>query len=65
MADMGGMALDDMNMHGEDEPPAMVVEPGKSGDLVVTFDEAGQTVIGCHEPGHWDAGMRVDVTIAG
>lgn len=66
MADMGDMGdMGSMNVDGEDEPPTVVVEPGTSGELVVTFDEAGATVIGCHESGHWDAGMRVDVTIAG
>ncbi len=62
MAEMGDMAMD---ADGEDEPPKVAVESGATAELVVTFDEAGETVIGCHEPGHWDAGMRVDVTIAG
>lgn len=56
MADMGGMDMGSMDMDGADEPPSVVVEPATSGDLVVTFDQAGKTVIGCHEPGHWTGG---------
>lgn len=64
MADMGGMDMSGMDMGGADEPPSVVVEPATSGELVVTFDQAGKTVIGCHEPGHWTGGMRMDVTVA-
>ena len=64
MAAMGGMDMTGMDMGGADEPPSVVVDPATSGDLVVTFDQAGKTVIGCHEPGHWTGGMRFDVTVA-
>lgn len=32
----------------------------------MTFDEKdmSSTIIGCHVPGHWEAGMRVDVAVA-
>jgi uncharacterized cupredoxin-like copper-binding protein len=49
--------------HGGDKAPNVQVPPGKSGDLVHTFDEPGSVLIGCHVPGHWQAGMRIDVTV--
>jgi uncharacterized cupredoxin-like copper-binding protein len=47
--------------HGGD---GVTVEPGKTADLTETFEQAGTTFIGCHEPGHWDAGMKLTVTVA-
>ena len=31
--------------------------------LVYTFDKAGTTIVGCHVPGHYAAGMRGTITI--
>jgi uncharacterized cupredoxin-like copper-binding protein len=41
----------------------ITVEPGKSGDLTYRFNEAGTYEIGCHEPGHYAAGMKITVTV--
>ena len=50
--------------HGDaDEPEPLVVAVGETGDLVYTASAAGTLIIGCHQPGHWDAGMRADLTI--
>ncbi len=49
--------------HGGDTD-AITVEPGKSGELTHTFDAAGTTLIGCHQPGHYEAGMQVAVTVS-
>jgi uncharacterized cupredoxin-like copper-binding protein len=38
------------------------VEPGDTVELVHTF-EAVSTRIGCHGPGHWEAGMKMDIDI--
>ena len=51
----GGMA------HGHDN--ALSVEPGKTSSLTMTFAKAGSIVIGCHEPGHYDAGMKATLTV--
>ena len=40
----------------------ITVDPGKTGELTHTFDKAGTTIIGCHQPGHYQAGMKIDVT---
>lgn len=58
--DMGSMA-DGTEMT---ESPILVVEPGETVELNHTFDTAGPTMIGCHEPGHWEAGMKIDIDVA-
>lgn len=42
---------------------AITVEPGRTGELTHTFAETGDLLIGCHQPGHYDAGMKVTVTV--
>jgi uncharacterized cupredoxin-like copper-binding protein len=54
---MGGMAM-------SDSATAIAVDPGKTGELTYTFNTAGQLQIGCHQPGHYAAGMKLDVTVA-
>ncbi|MDP9468779.1 MAG: plastocyanin/azurin family copper-binding protein [Chloroflexota bacterium] len=51
----GGMA--------HDEPNGISVDPGGSKVLEHTFAAAGAVVIGCHEPGHYDAGMVATVSV--
>lgn len=48
--------------HGGDEE-AVVVDPGDTGELTYTFEEPGQIQIGCHQPGHYEAGMVIDVNV--
>ena len=45
------------------EEGALVLQPGESGELKYTFDEAGSFEVGCHQPGHYAAGMKIDVTV--
>ncbi len=54
MADMG---MD----HSDDD--VVTVDPGESGELTYAFDEAGTTQIGCHQPGHYEAGMLIEVNV--
>lgn len=49
MAEMGGMD------HGSTE--GLVLGPGETAELTVTFDEPGEVVFACHQPGHYAAGM--------
>jgi uncharacterized cupredoxin-like copper-binding protein len=39
------------------------VAPFGTGELAVKFDTGDEWVIGCHYPGHYDAGMRTLVTV--
>ena len=58
------MPIGDGDGHGDEGVVAVSVDPGGAQAVTMTFDELGVLVIGCHVPGHWDAGMRVDITIA-
>lgn len=58
---MDGMAHGD---EAEGDESAITVEPGGSGQLTYTFAPGDDVLIGCHQPGHYDAGMRIDVTVA-
>lgn len=54
--------MDDMAGHSMDEG-AITVEPGASGQLSYTFTKPGTYEVGCHQPGHYGAGMKIDVTV--
>ena len=47
-----------------DEPGALEVEPGKTGELVWNFTKAGKVDFVCFEPGHYEAGMKGQVVVA-
>jgi uncharacterized cupredoxin-like copper-binding protein len=51
------------DMHGG-EANAITVDPGKIGELTYAFDRTGAVEIGCHQPGHYAAGMKLAVTVA-
>lgn len=59
MAEMGG----EMEMH--DEPNLLALEPGETKELTWHFTEPGEILIGCHQTGHYDAGMKATVTVEG
>lgn len=66
MAEMGG-THDDMDMgsmpHDQmTELHSVIVEPGESVEVIHTFDDEA-TMIGCHEPGHWEAGMKLTINV--
>jgi uncharacterized cupredoxin-like copper-binding protein len=41
--------------HGE--IAAITLDAATAGEMVMVFDSLGEVLIGCHLPGHWDAGM--------
>lgn len=53
---------DDHNGHDGDAD-AITVEPGATGELTHTFEERGTVEIGCHQPGHYEAGMTIEVAV--
>ena len=66
MAEMGG-SDDAMDMGSTPHEQmtdlhSVIVEPGESIEMTHTFD-AASTMIGCHEPGHWEAGMKLDIDV--
>lgn len=51
----GGMTMD--------EPDAVVLKPGETKELTHTFTTAGASIAGCHETGHYAAGMKATITV--
>jgi len=45
-----------------DEPYMVHVSPGKTGEMIWTFDNPGQVGFACLIPGHYEAGMTGKVT---
>ena len=61
--DMGasttGMEHGDMASSG-----GITVEPGETGELTRTFRAGDDLLIGCHEAGHYAAGMRITLNVS-
>ncbi|MBI3746920.1 MAG: plastocyanin [Chloroflexi bacterium] len=55
MASMGAM--------GMNEPDGIVLKPGETMELTHTFSTAGAFQAGCHESGHYTAGMKATITV--
>ncbi|MFW9266819.1 cupredoxin family protein [Pseudomonas sp. D2-30] len=55
--------------HGEakmrhDDPNSVLVEPGKTAELTWTFSKATRLEFACNVPGHYQAGMRGELTVS-
>ena len=46
-----------------DDPNAISVEPGKTGELVWRFTQAGKFDFACLVPGHFEAGMQGKISV--
>jgi uncharacterized cupredoxin-like copper-binding protein len=46
-----------------DEPYMVHVDPGKTGEIVWTFNRAGEFEFACLIAGHYEAGMRGTITV--
>ena len=55
-------AMTDPNDHGGHEG-GVTVPAGQTGALRHTFDKPGTLEIGCHEPGHYPAGMKLTINV--
>ncbi|MGB7540705.1 MAG: cupredoxin family protein, partial [Burkholderiales bacterium] len=49
--------------HG-DSATTVVLEPGETKTLMWKFDRPGPIELACHVPGHYEAGMKIDVVWA-
>lgn len=56
MAEMDGMSHDD--------PNGVSVAPGATETIEHTFEAAGELLAGCHEPGHYEAGMVATMSVS-
>ena len=57
MADMGDMV--------HDEPNVVTLPGGETTEFTWRFPQSGTVLIGCHQPGHYAAGMKGQITIEG
>ena len=56
MAEMGsGMS--------HDEPNSLTLQPGETMELTWRFGDPGTVIYACHEPGHYQAGMRGEISV--
>ncbi len=54
------------NMAGmHDEPNIVEVQPGETGEVVWHFTDSGTFIYGCHETGHYAAGMKGTIIVTG
>jgi len=58
--DMGGMG----EMSHAPGDRAVTVKPGATAEIVTIFDSAGTFIIGCHQPGHYESGMKASLSVA-
>jgi uncharacterized cupredoxin-like copper-binding protein len=47
-----------------DDPNSTRLEPGKKGEVIWKFSNSGSFEFACLIPGHYDAGMKGDITVA-
>lgn len=59
---MASMAPDASHMEMAEEGE-ISLDPGATGSVDFTFDKAGTFYIGCHEPGHYAAGMVATINV--
>lgn len=56
--------MEGMGHGGGSDAEAITVEPGDTVTMTKTFDSAGTVIMGCHVPGHYDAGMKATITVS-
>ncbi|MGH2384513.1 MAG: cupredoxin domain-containing protein [Candidatus Limnocylindria bacterium] len=49
-------------MHTETDA-GVTVQPGETETFEYTFDAPGELLAGCHEPGHYEAGMVASISV--
>lgn len=57
-----------MKKHPEmehDDPNMVSLAPGKTGEVIWQFTKAGTVDFACLQPGHYEAGMKGAITVAG
>jgi uncharacterized cupredoxin-like copper-binding protein len=61
-AEMQDMTADDPMAH--EEPNAFVIDPGETKEMTWRMTRSGEILMGCHQPGHYVAGMKGTVDIS-
>ena len=57
MSEMDGMA--------HDEPNVATIPAGETIEITWTFGDEGTVLVGCHQPGHYSAGMTGRIRVEG
>lgn len=55
----------DLKAMKHDDPNSVLLEPGKSAELVWNFSKAGHLEFACNVPGHYQLGMVGTITVTG
>lgn len=58
------------NMTGDgsmshEDPNAFIVDPGETREMTWRMTQSGEILMGCHQPGHYAAGMKGNIEIDG
>jgi uncharacterized cupredoxin-like copper-binding protein len=61
--EMQDMTGDDSMAH--EEPNAFVIDPGETKEMTWHMTESGEIIMGCHQPGHYVAGMKGTIDVSG
>lgn len=61
--EMAEMFEKSAKVHHQDDPNAIMVEPGQTGEVTWRFTRAGSLEFDCNVPGHYEAGMRGAITV--
>lgn len=54
----------EMSGGGDAAENGITVEPGDTGELTYTFSEGEELLIGCHQAGHYAAGMKLTLNVS-
>ena len=46
-----------------DHGSSLSLQPGETKELTFTFEQPGTTYAGCHVTGHYDGGMKAEITV--
>lgn len=57
--------MTDSTSMSHDEPNAFVIDPGETKEMTWRMTETGEIIMGCHQPGHFAAGMQGTIEIGG
>lgn len=57
------MAASGAPLGGTGAPEKLILKPGESGSVTFTAKASGTLLIGCHQPGHWEAGVKAPLNI--
>jgi uncharacterized cupredoxin-like copper-binding protein len=57
--------MSDSDSIAHEEPNAFVIDPGETKEMTWHITESGELLFGCHQPGHFAAGMKGTIEVSG